>query len=67
MKGANVTVDRATIGSTVVGRGTKIDNFVHLAHSVTLGENCLIAGQSGIAGSVKVGNNFLMPITKVNC
>ena len=55
--GANVTIDRATTGSTIVKRGTKIDNLVHLAHNVVIGENCFLVAQTGIAGSVKVGNN----------
>lgn len=55
--GANVAIDRATTGSTLVGRGTKIDNLVHLAHNVTIGENCFLVALTGIAGSTKVGNN----------
>lgn len=55
--GANTTVDRATTGSTVVKRGTKIDNLVHLAHNVAIGENCFLVAFTGIAGSTKVGNN----------
>ena len=55
--GANVTIDRATTGSTIVKRGTKIDNLVHLAHNVVIGENCFLVAQTGIAGSVIVGNN----------
>lgn len=55
--GANVGIDRATTGSTVVKCGTKIDNLVHLAHNVVIGENCFLVAQTGIAGSVKVGNN----------
>ncbi len=57
--GANSAIDRATTGSTVVRRGTKIDNFVHLAHNVTVGENCFLAAFTGIAGSTKVGNNVI--------
>lgn len=55
--GANVTIDRATMSSTVVKCGTKIDNLVHLAHNVIIGENCYLVAQTGIAGSAKVGNN----------
>ena len=55
--GANVTIDRATTGSTIVKKGTKIDNLVHLAHNVVVGENCFFVAQTGIAGSVKVGNH----------
>ena len=55
--GANVAIDRATTGSTIVKRGTKIDNLVHLAHNVVIGENCFLVAQTGIAGSVTVGNH----------
>jgi len=55
--GANSAVDRATIGSTVVGRGTKIDNLVQIGHNVEIGEDCVISGMSGLAGSVTVGNH----------
>ena len=55
--GANVGIDRATTGSTVVKTGTKIDNLVHLAHNVVIGENCFLVAQTGIAGSAKVGNS----------
>jgi UDP-3-O-[3-hydroxymyristoyl] glucosamine N-acyltransferase len=53
--GANCAVDRATMGETRIGRGTKIDNLVQLAHNVTVGGGTLIAAQTGIAGSTKVG------------
>ncbi len=49
--GAGVTVDRAAIGETRIGKGTKIDNLVHIAHNVKIGERCIITGQCGIAGS----------------
>src|SRR5262249_23563746 len=49
--GANVTVDRATFGSTVIGRGTKVDNLVHVAHNVTIGPHSILVAQAGIAGS----------------
>ncbi len=55
--GANVTIDRATTSSTIVKRGTKIDNLVHLAHNVVIGEDCFLVALTGIAGSAKVGNN----------
>ncbi len=58
--GSNVTIDRGTIGNTVIGQGTKIDNLVHIAHNVKIGENCIIMGQSGIAGSTKLGNNVIL-------
>lgn len=54
--GANTTIDRATTGSTIVKQGTKIDNLVHLAHNVVIGENCFLVAQTGIAGSAKVGD-----------
>ncbi|SMC38605.1 UDP-3-O-(3-hydroxymyristoyl)glucosamine N-acyltransferase [Sporomusa malonica] len=55
--GANTCLDRATTGSTIVKQGTKIDNLVHLAHNVVVGENCFFVAQTGIAGSAKIGNN----------
>lgn len=58
--GSNVTVDRATIGATRIGKGTKIDNLVHIAHNVVIGENCLIIAQVGISGSVTLGNNVIL-------
>lgn len=54
--GACVTVDRAAIGETVIGRGTKIDNLVQIAHNVKIGEDTVIVAQAGIAGSTKVGS-----------
>lgn len=54
--GANVTIDRATMGKTVIGKGTKIDNLVQVAHNVKIGAGCLLAAQSGIAGSSELGN-----------
>lgn len=53
--GANVCVDRGALGPTTIGRGTKIDNLVQIAHNVTIGEHCLVVAQVGIAGSTKVG------------
>lgn len=58
--GANCTVDRATFGKTVIGRGTKIDNLVQIAHNVRTGENCVIVAQSGVAGSTTLGNRVVM-------
>ncbi len=55
--GNNSCIDRATVGSTIVGSGTKIDNLVHLGHNDILGENCLVVAHVGISGSVTVGNN----------
>lgn len=54
--GANAAIDRAALGSTVIGKGTKIDNLVHVAHNVVLGSHCLIMGQVGFAGSTKLGD-----------
>jgi UDP-3-O-[3-hydroxymyristoyl] glucosamine N-acyltransferase len=54
--GANVTIDRGALGPTVIGKGTKIDNLVQIAHNVTIGENCLVIAQVGIAGSTKIGD-----------
>jgi len=58
--GANSTIDRATIGSTVIRKGAKIDNLVHLAHNVEVGQHTAIAAQSGISGSTKVGNHVMI-------
>jgi UDP-3-O-[3-hydroxymyristoyl] glucosamine N-acyltransferase len=55
--GANTTIDRATLGSTVVGKGCKLDNLVQLGHNVTVGENTVIVSQTGIAGSTKIGRH----------
>ncbi len=54
--GSNACIDRGALGSTVIGRGTKIDNLVQVAHNVVVGEGCLLVGQSGIAGSTRFGN-----------
>jgi UDP-3-O-[3-hydroxymyristoyl] glucosamine N-acyltransferase len=53
--GANVTIDRGALGPTVIGKGTKIDNLVQIAHNVIIGENSLLVAQVGIAGSTKIG------------
>ena len=58
--GANVTVDRARFGKTIIGRGTKIDNLVQIAHNVVIGENALIVAQVGVAGTVTIGNNVIL-------
>ena len=58
--GANVTVDRARFGETVIGRGTKIDNLVQIAHNVRIGEHCAFASQVGIAGSAEIGSHVQM-------
>ena len=58
--GSCVTVDRATLGQTVIGKGTKIDNLVQVAHNVKIGANCILAGQAGIAGSSRLGRNVIL-------
>lgn len=54
--GANTCIDRGTLGNTVIGAGTKIDNLVHIAHNVKIGECCVIVANSMIGGSVEIGN-----------
>ncbi|MCX6301110.1 MAG: UDP-3-O-(3-hydroxymyristoyl)glucosamine N-acyltransferase [Bacteroidia bacterium] len=58
--GANVTIDRSTMGSTVIHKGVKLDNLIQVAHNVEIGENTVIAAQTGIAGSAKVGRNCMI-------
>ncbi len=58
--GANTTIDRATMGSTVIKKGVKLDNLIQVAHNVVIGENTVIAAQTGIAGSSKVGKNCMI-------
>lgn len=58
--GANVTVDRATFGRTLVKRGTKVDNLVQIAHNVTVGEHCILVAQVGIAGSTTIGHHVMI-------
>ena len=57
--GANATIDRATMGSTVIRKGVKLDNLVQIAHNVEIGSNTVMAAQCGIAGSTKVGENCM--------
>lgn len=57
--GANCTVDRATMGSTIIRKGVKLDNMVHIAHNVEVGENTVMAAQTGIAGSSKIGRDCM--------
>jgi UDP-3-O-[3-hydroxymyristoyl] glucosamine N-acyltransferase len=57
--GASSAIDRAMLGTTRVGRGTKIDNQVQIGHNTVIGENCLIAGQVGISGSCRIGNRVV--------
>jgi UDP-3-O-[3-hydroxymyristoyl] glucosamine N-acyltransferase len=58
--GANVTVDRATLGKTIIGRGTKIDNLVHIAHNNTIGSDGIVAAQAGLSGSCEVGDRVII-------
>jgi UDP-3-O-[3-hydroxymyristoyl] glucosamine N-acyltransferase len=58
--GANTTIDRGSIDDTIVGRGTKIDNLVHIAHNVRIGEKCLLMAQVGVAGSVVIGDGAIL-------
>lgn len=58
--GANVCVDRATLGETRIGRGTKVDNLVQIGHNVVIGEGCLLVAQTGIAGSSKLGRGVIL-------
>lgn len=58
--GANVAVDRAAMGKTIIRRGTKIDNLVQIAHNVTIGEDCLVVSQVGISGSAEIGNRVTL-------
>lgn len=58
--GANVTVDRATLGVTRIKQGTKVDNLVQIAHNVTVGEHCIVVAQVGIAGSTTIGHHVII-------
>ncbi len=58
--GANTTIDRGSIDDTIIGRGTKIDNLVHIAHNVRIGEKCLLMAQVGVAGSVVIGDGAIL-------
>lgn len=58
--GANVTIDRARFGKTLIGRGTKIDNLVQIAHNVIVGENSIIVAQTGISGSTTIGKGVTL-------
>lgn len=57
--GANVTIDRATMGSTIIRRGVKLDNLIQIGHNVEVGANTVMAAQTGIAGSTKIGKNCM--------
>ncbi len=58
--GANATIDRATIGSTIIRAGAKLDNLIQIAHNVEVGNNTVIAAQAGVSGSTKIGNNVMI-------
>ncbi len=58
--GSNASIDRATLGSTILRKGVKLDNLVQIAHNVEIGENTVIAGLTGVAGSTKVGKNCMI-------
>lgn len=58
--GANATIDRGALGETVIGRGTKIDNLVHVGHNCRIGEDVILAAQTGIAGSTEVGDGAIV-------
>jgi len=58
--GANTTIDRATIGSTIIKSGVKLDNLLQIAHNVEIGNNTVIAAQTGISGSTKIGKNVMI-------
>ncbi len=58
--GANSTIDRATIGSTIIKKNVKLDNLIQIAHNVEIGENTVIAAQTGVSGSVKLGKNCMI-------
>ena len=58
--GANTVIDRATMGSTIIRQGVKLDNLIQVAHNVEIGENTVIAAQAGIAGSTKLGKNCMV-------
>ena len=58
--GANTAIDRATLGSTIIRKGVKLDNLIQVAHNVEIGENTVIAAQTGIAGSTKIGRDCMI-------
>lgn len=58
--GANTTIDRATLGSTIIRKGVKLDNLIQIAHNVEIGENTVIAAQTGVSGSTKIGKNCMI-------
>ena len=58
--GANCTVDRGSVTDTIIGKNTFLDNLIHIAHNVKIGEDCMLAAQVGIAGSTIIGNNVMI-------
>jgi len=58
--GSNTTIDRATLGSTIIRKGVKLDNLIQIAHNVEIGENTVVAAQTGISGSTKIGKNCMI-------
>jgi UDP-3-O-[3-hydroxymyristoyl] glucosamine N-acyltransferase len=58
--GSNSTVDRGSVDDTVVGKGTKLDNLVHVGHNVRIGERCLLMAGVGVAGSTRLGNDVIL-------
>jgi len=58
--GSNVSIDRGTMGKTVIGKGTKMDNLIQVGHNVSIGENCVIVSQTGISGSTKIGKGVML-------
>jgi UDP-3-O-[3-hydroxymyristoyl] glucosamine N-acyltransferase len=58
--GSNTSIDRATLGSTIIRKGVKLDNLLQLAHNVEIGQNTVIASQTGISGSAKIGENCII-------
>ena len=58
--GCNSTIDRGSIGDTIISKNTMIDNLVHIAHNVKVGSNTIIAAMTGISGSTEIGNNVLI-------
>ena len=58
--GANCTIDRGVTHDTLIGRGTKMDNLIHIGHDTATGKNCLFAGQVGVAGAAAIGNGVIL-------
>ena len=58
--GSNTTIDKATLGSTIINKGVKLDNQIQIGHNVEIGENTAIAGLTAVAGSTKIGKNCLI-------